>query len=85
MGIPVASTKDALSEVNGRAIRRNVEEFRGEVSVHGRGCGKEFEADGTGDFNVVIEGRSRVDQDVIPFFNRALVARTRSKMIAIAA
>jgi len=82
-GIPVASTEDALSKVSGRTIRRNVEEFGGEVSIHRRGCGKEFEADRTGDFEVMIEGRSRVDQDVIPFFNRALVARTRSEMIRI--
>ena len=61
LGIPVASTEDALSEVDGRTIRCNVEEFSGEVGVHSRGCGEEFEADRSGDFEVTIEGRSRVD------------------------
>ena len=85
MGIPIPSTEDALSEVDGRTIRCDVEQFRGEVGVHSRGCGEEFEADRSGYFEVVIKGRSRVDQDVIAFFNRALVARTSSKMIPIAA
>ena len=40
---------------------------------------------GPGDFEVMIEGRGRVNQDVIALFNRALVARARGEMIAIAA
>jgi hypothetical protein len=33
----------------------------------------------------MIEGSSRVDEDVFALFNRALVARTRGEMISIAA
>ncbi len=56
MRVPVANTEDALSKVDGFAIRRNVEEFGSEVGVHNRGCGKEFEGDGAGDFEVMSEG-----------------------------
>jgi hypothetical protein len=85
LGVPIPSTEDALSEVDGTTIRCNVEEFSGEVGVHSRRCGEEVEADRSCYFEVVIEGGSRVDQDVIAFFNRALVSRTWGEMIPIAA
>jgi hypothetical protein len=67
--IPVASAEDALSEVNGCAIRCNIEQFGGEVGVHSRGCSKEFEADRAGDFEVMLERGGRVDQNIIAFFD----------------
>jgi hypothetical protein len=85
LGIPVASAQDALCDIDGRTIWCNVEEFSGEVGVHRRGCGEQFEADWSGDFDVMIERRGRIDQDVISFFNQTLVARTRGEMISIAA
>ena len=82
LGVAILGAEDSLGEIDGRAIGSDVDEFGGEVRVDRGGRSEEFETDGTGDFEIVLERRSGVDEDVVAVLDAALIARAGGKMAA---
>ncbi len=63
-GFAIAGAQDSFGEVLHVAIGPDVDEFCGEVGVDGGGGGVEIEGDRAGDFDVAVERRSGVDENV---------------------
>jgi len=82
--IAIFRAEDSFGDVDGRTVGRHIDELGGEVGVHRGGGGKEFEAHGAGNFEVMFEWRRGIDENVVALFQSTLVFRAGCKMDGIA-
>src|SRR5579864_4028251 len=74
--IAIAGANNAFGEVLRGTVRRNVDELGGEVGVHGGRARVKIEPDRTRDLEILSEGRSGVDENIVARLEGALVARS---------
>ena len=72
---PEAGPPDPLTDVNCRSIRQHLGQDGSEIGVDGAGSGIELQLDGTGDLQLLGQGLTAIDQDVVPLLNGAAILR----------
>src|SRR5216683_4219340 len=83
-GLPVARPYDAIEEILRVAVRMYVYEFGGEVGIDRRRRRPEGNGHGSRNLQRLLQRVRRVDQDVVPLFDRPLIlhAYINSEIVA---
>src|SRR5215207_9262548 len=71
--LTVAGTDDAVGKVARVAVWVDIDQLPGEIGIRRAGCRPEVEMNRTGHLGVLLQRRSRVDENVGSRFDRALV------------
>ena len=74
--IAIAGANNAFGEVLRETVRRNVDELGGEVAVHGGRARVKIELNRARDLEILSEGRSGIDKNIVAPLDGTLVARS---------
>src|ERR1700749_3758481 len=69
----------------GKSVRPHINELGREISIHRGRTGEEFERDWPGDLEILRQGWSGVDRNVVARFDATLIEWPRFQMVLVAA